>query len=158
MDKLITFEVDGSELFADFENRKYFIKFRNYENEEITSEISEAIFYTYLTSKKKYKSNENEEYRHWEQIPLSDNEIYHKAFLKEKKVDEIIERKEMYDEIHKAIELLSKNQKDKIIEYYFKEKNMVEISKENNISKQAVSKNLKDSYEILRKILKNFKN
>ena len=64
----------------------------------------------------------------------------------------------MYDEIHKAIELLSKNQKDKIIEYYFKEKNMVEISKENNISKQAVSKHLKDSYEILRKILKNFKN
>lgn len=158
MNRLITFEVDGSELFADFDNRKYFIKFKNYENEEILSEITEAIFYTYLTSKKKYKSNENEEYRHWEHIPLSDNEIYHRKFLKEQNVDEIIEKKEIHDEIHKAIETLSKSQKNKIIEYYFKEKNMVEISKENNISKQAVSKNLKDSYMILRKILKNFKN
>ena len=55
MDKPTTFEVDGNELFADFNNKKYFIKFKNYENKEITSEIPKEVFFAYIESKKEIK-------------------------------------------------------------------------------------------------------
>lgn len=156
MDNLITFEVDGNELIADFNKKKYYIQFRDYEKQVITSEIPEDIFLTYLQAKNTYKSNENEESRHWEHITLSDNELYHRAILKEQQVEDIVIRKERDYKIHKSIELLSESQRNKIIKYYYEDKNMIEISKENNISKQAVSKSLKESYKLLKQFLKNF--
>ena len=54
MDNLITFEVDGNELIADFNKKKYYIQFKDYEKQVITSEIPEDIFLTYLQAKIKF--------------------------------------------------------------------------------------------------------
>ena len=77
MDKLQEHEIDGIKLYADLENKRYYIEFRNYENMEILSEIPEEIYNVYLDDKSIYKKDENEKYRHWEFVSLSDISVEH---------------------------------------------------------------------------------
>lgn len=142
MDKPTTFEVDGNELFADFNNKKYFIKFKNYENKEITSEIPKEVFFAYIESKKEIKKGTNETERHWEQNEVTDNTLYKRAVHSQKSVEEIVIENERNKIIHNVINGLRKSQKTKLIKYYFEEKTEEEIAKEENMSQQAISKGL----------------
>ena len=113
MDKPTTFEVDGNELFADFNNKKYFIKFKNYENKEITSEIPKEVFFAYIESKKEIKKGTNETERHWEQNEVTDNTLYKRAVHSQKSVEEIVIENERNKIIHNVINGLRKSQKTK---------------------------------------------
>lgn len=66
MDNIKTHNIDGNRLIEDLENNKYWIIFKNYLGEEITSEIPKDIFDAYIESKSAYKKNKNEEERHWD--------------------------------------------------------------------------------------------
>ena len=61
MDNIKTHNIDGNRLIEDLENNKYWIIFKNYLGEEITSEIPKDIFDAYIESKSAYKKNKNEE-------------------------------------------------------------------------------------------------
>ena len=114
MDKLQEHEIDGIKLYADLENKRYYIEFRNYENMEILSEIPEEIYNVYLDDKSIYKKDENEKYRHWEFVSLSDIELYNRTFFKQKSIDSQIIKKETYIELIHSIRSLPRIQKKRI--------------------------------------------
>lgn len=158
MENIKTFEVDGNQLIADFENNKYYIVFKNYEGKEIKSEIPRDIFNAYLESKSIFKKNQNEEERHWEQIALSENEIYKRAFKHPDSIEMIIIKEETNKELHIAISNLSTIQNKRIKKYYFENRNEMEIAKEEKTTQQAINYSLKLARETIKeKILKKLK-
>lgn len=156
MENIKTFEVDGNELIADFESNKYFIIFKNYEGQEVKSEIPRDIFNTYLESKSIFKKNQNEQERHWEQITLSENEIYKRAFKHPDSVETIIIKNESNNELYIAISKLTKIQKRRIEKYFFDNKNEVEIAKEEESKQQSVHDSLVMGKDKIKKFLKKF--
>ncbi len=156
MDKLQEHEIDGIKLYADLENKRYYIEFRNYENMEILSEIPEEIYNVYLDDKSIYKKDENEKYRHWEFVSLSDIELYNRTFFKQKSIDSQIIKKETYIELIHSIRSLPRIQKKRIYQYYFKNKTETEIAQAEGISQKNVSVVLTKARINLYKILKKF--
>lgn len=143
MENIKTFEVDGNKLLADFENNKYFIIFKNYEGQEVKSEIPIDIFNTYLESKKAYIKNKNEESRHWEHIMLSENEMYTRAFELGNTVEEIIIKKMNKDILHKARKELSETQIRRIDLHIVNEITIRDLAKLEQVNKNQIEKSLK---------------
>ncbi len=158
MDNIKTHNIDGNRLIEDLENNKYWIIFKNYLGEEITSEIPKDIFDAYIESKSAYKKNKNEEERHWEHIELSENELFKRSLKYQDSIESIIIKKETEKELHLAIQQLPKIQKKRLKKYYFDEKTEREIAAEEGIKHQAIHIGLDRSRKKLEDILKKFKN
>lgn len=112
MDNIKTHNIDGNRLIEDLENNKYWIIFKNYLGEEITSEIPKDIFDAYIESKSAYKKNKNEEERHWEHIELSENELFKRSLKYQDSIESIIIKKETEKELHLAIQQFLKKFKN----------------------------------------------
>ena len=69
--------------------------------------------------------------------------------------DEIIEKNITNIKLKSAINGLSKIQRRRIVMYYFEDFTQEEIAKIENISHQAVSKNILNAIKIIKKNLKN---
>lgn len=158
MDNIKIHNIDGNRLIEDLENNKYWIIFKNYLGEEITSEIPKDIFDTYIKFKNIYKKNQNEEERHWEHIELSENELFKRSLKYQDSIESIIIKKETEKELHLAIQQLPKIQKKRLKKYYFDEKTEREIAAEEGIKHQAIHIGLDRSRKKLEDILKKFKN
>ena len=158
MDNIKIHNIDGNRLIEDLENNKYWIIFKNYLGEEITSEIPKDIFDAYIESKSVYKKNKNEEERHWEHIELSENELFKRSLKYQDSIESIIIKKETEKELHLAIQQLPKIQKKRLKKYYFDEKTEREIAAEEGIKHQAIHIGLDRSRKKLEDILKKFKN
>lgn len=158
MDNIKTHNIDRNRLIEDLENNKYWIIFKNYLGEEITSEIPKDIFDAYIESKSAYKKNKNEEERHWEHIELSENELFRKSSQYQDSVENIIIKKEVERELHLAVQKLPRVQKNRLQKYYYDEKTEREIAAEEGIKHQAIHIGLDRSRKKLKIILKKFEN
>lgn len=151
------FEVDGNELVADFENNKFYIIFRNYENEKITSEIPKEVFDIYIESKKIYKKNQNEQERHWELSELTEVTLYKRASKYQESIEATIINTETNQNLHIAISKLPEIQKRRIKMKYFENMKEKELAEKEKSSVRAIQYSLHCGIENLKKLKKFLK-
>lgn len=151
------FEVDGNELVADFENNKFYIIFRNYENEKITSEIPKEVFDIYIESKKIYKKNQNEQERHWELSELTEVTLYKRASKHQESIEATIINTETNQNLHIAISKLPEIQKRRIKMKYFENMKEKELAEKEKSSVRAIQYSLHCGIENLKKLKKFLK-
>lgn len=100
-------------------------------------------------------SEMNEYDRHIEHSYIYENKINEKAFIKDKRIDDIVENNIINEKLKNAINKLSLVQKRRIEMYYFKGLSQREIAEKEGISLRAVQYTLNKAISELKKILKN---
>ena len=97
----------------------------------------------------------NEYDRHIEHSYIYENKINEKAFIKEEKIEDIVENSIINERLKIAISKLSLTQKRRIEMYYFEGLSQREIAEKEGISLRAVQYTLNTAISELKKILKN---
>ena len=97
----------------------------------------------------------NEYDRHIEHSYIYENKINEKAFIKEEKIEDIVENSIINERLKIAISKLSLTQKRRIEMYYFEGLSQREIAEKEGISLRAVQYTLNKAISELKKILKN---
>ena len=100
-------------------------------------------------------SEMNEYDRHIEHSYIYENKINEKAFIKEEKIEDIVENSIINERLKIAISKLSLTQKRRIEMYYFEGLSQREIAEKEGISLRAVQYTLNKAISELKKILKN---
>ena len=129
-----------------FKNAKGFI-----ENVNIKKEIYDLLNKFELED----LSEMNEYDRHTEHSEVYEETLNKRMLYKPLSTDEIIEKNITNIKLKSAINGLSKIQRRRIVMYYFEDFTQEEIAKIENISHQAVSKNILNAIKIIKKNLKN---
>ena len=97
----------------------------------------------------------NEYDRHIEHSYIYENKINEKAFIKEEKIEDIVENSIINERLKIAISKLSLTQKRRIEMYYFEGLSQREIAEKEGISLRAVQYTLNKAISELKKILKS---
>ena len=97
----------------------------------------------------------NEYDRHIEHSYIYESKINEKAFIKEEKIEDIVENSIINERLKIAISKLSLTQKRRIEMYYFEGLSQREIAEKEGISLRAVQYTLNKAISELKKILKN---
>ena len=145
------FKVDENEIVADFDNNKYYITFKNFNGEEITSEIPKEIFDIYVESKRNYKKNQNEEERHWEKTELTENTIYKRGNKYHESIETTVINNEMKQNLYIAVSKLPLIQRRRIKMKYFEEMKEKKLAEKEKISIRAIQYSLHYGIENLKK-------
>ncbi len=140
-----------------YDNKKntYTVTFKNangfIENVNIKKEIYDLLNKFELED----LSEMNEYDRHTEHSEVYEETLNKRMLYKPLSTDEIIEKNITNIKLKSAINGLSKIQRRRIVMYYFEDFTQEEIAKIENISHQAVSKNILNAIKIIKKNLKN---
>ena len=140
-----------------YDNKKntYTVTFKNangfIENVNIKKEIYDLLNKFELED----LSEMNEYDRHTEHSEVYEETLNKRMLYKPLSTDEIIEKNITNIKLKSAINGLSKIQRRRIVMYYFVDFTQEEIAKIENISHQAVSKNILNAIKIIKKNLKN---
>ena len=140
-----------------YDNKKntYTVTFKNangfIENVNIKKEIYDLLNKFELDD----LSEMNEYDRHTEHSEVYEETLNKRMLYKPLSTDEIIEKNITNIKLKSAINGLSKIQRRRIVMYYFEDFTQEEIAKIENISHQAVSKNILNAIKIKKKNLKN---
>lgn len=140
-----------------YDNKKntYTVTFKNangfIENVNIKKEIYDLLNKFELDD----LSEMNEYDRHTEHSEVYEETLNKRMLYKPLSTDEIIEKNITNIKLKSAINGLSKIQRRRIVMYYFEDFTQEEIAKIENISHQAVSKNILNAIKIIKKNLKN---
>lgn len=136
-------------------NNTYFIIFKDINNKnnevQVSKEIYEAMDRFELDDLKEL----NEYDRHIEHSELTDNKLNTRIMNKPLSVEDSVIRKSSYENLMIAINLLPEIQKRRIKKYYFDEKTLKEIAKEEHCTHRAVKFSLDIAIKKLKEILKN---
>ena len=130
-------------MLKELGNNEYTISFFNGRNELVVLNIDEKIFKAFdrfeLDDLKQL--NEIDNHRDFRTINNSEedeNIIYNTISNSNKSVEEIVEDKIINEELYNAINSLNDIQKDRIKKYYFENKTLEEIAKEEGCSARAI--------------------
>ena len=118
---------------------------------QVSKEIYEAMDRFELDDLKEL----NEYDRHIEHSELTDNKLNTRIMNKPLSVEDSVIRKSSYENLMIAINLLPEIQKRRIKKYYFDEKTLKEIAKEEHCTHRAVKFSLDIAIKKLKEILKN---
>ena len=135
-------------------NNIYIIKFIDSNKHLQTIEVSPEIFKVFDDSELRDLSEMNEYDNHIEHSEICENTMYKRKVDEEETLEDQIIRKSSYEDLMKAINTLPEIQKRRIKKYYFEDKTLCEIAKEENTTHQAISKSLSNAVEKLKKYLK----
>lgn len=119
-------------------------------------EITEKVYSAFDKFELEDISQIHKERKHIERNEVHEETLYHRAIDTSASIEEQVENKILNAEIRKAINELSDVQKRRVIKYYFEEKNVYEIAKEEGATHQSVSKSLNAAKDKLKEILKKF--
>lgn len=138
----------------DNKNNTYTVTFKNsngvIENVKIKKEVYDVLNKFELED----ISEMNKYDRHIEHSQIYEDTLNKRMLYKPMLTDEIIEKNITNIKLKSAINSLSKTQRRRIIMYYFEDLTQEEIAEIENISHQAVSKNILNAIKIIRKNLK----
>lgn len=154
MENIKKFEIDGNILVEDIDNNRYYIIFKNYFGERISSEIPKEVFDTYYESKKSYKRNQNEKDRHWEQMDLTENSLYQRAINYPKSLEKIVIENEEKNKLSEAKKILTKTQFKRIKLHIEDGLTLEKIAKIEGVRRNKIDKSITLGLKKLRKILK----
>lgn len=141
-------------LKCDNKNNTYTVIFKNVngfiENVDIKKEVYDLLNKFELED----LSEMNEYDRHTEHSEVYEETLNKRMLYKPLSTEEIIEKNITNIKLKSAINGLSKTQRRRIVMYYFEDFTQEEIAKIENISHQAVSKNILNAIKIIKKNLK----
>lgn len=133
---------DNPYIIKHLENNNTYIVIFNSNSIENEIKVNKEIYDTLNQFELDDLKQMNEKNRHYERLEQSDEFLYRRSLNQQKSVEEIVEEKIIKEELKKAINKLSSSQKNRIIKYYFENKTLDEIAKEENASHQAISKSI----------------
>ena len=134
---------DNPYMLKELGNNEYTISFFNGRNELVVLNIDEKIFRTFdrfeLDDLKQLNEIDNHrDFRTINNSEENENIIYNTISNSSKSVEEIVEDKIINEELYNAINSLNDIQKDRIKKYYFENKTLEEIAKEEGCSARAI--------------------
>lgn len=135
-------------------NNTYIVVF-NFNSKEEKVNISKEVYDVFNRSELIDIKQMNERDRHYDNNEMTDEFIYRNSVVKNETVEDIVEKKIMSENLQKAISKLSDTQRRRIIKYYFQEKSIGEIAKEEGKNKATIKENLDLAIQKLAKSLKN---
>lgn len=139
-------------------NKVYTVSFKDVKGNMQMVEVNEEIYNCLDKFELNDLSEMNEYDRHIEHSYIYENKINEKAFIKDKRIDDIVENNIINEKLKNAINKLSLVQKRRIEMYYFKGLSQREIAEKEGVSLRAVQYTLNKAISELKKILKNYKN
>jgi len=139
-------------------NGKFYVEFIDGMNVYRVIEVDKKIYEAMKEFELIEKSQKNKIDRHITKFEYTDEELYKKALDKSLRIDELIEKNILIEELKYAINQLSEIQKRRIMKYYFENYTIEQIAKSECTTHQAISKSLKKSLKLLEKLIKNKKN
>ena len=134
---------DNPYMLKELGNNEYTISFVNGRNELVVLNIDEKIFRAFdrfeLDDLKQLNEIDNHrDFRTINNSEENENIIYNTISNSSKSVEEIVEDKIINEELYNAINSLNDIQKDRIKKYYFENKTLEEIAKEEGCSARAI--------------------
>lgn len=136
-------------------NNTYVVIFKDSKLEEQVVEVSKEIF----NQMNEFELNDlkelNEYDRHIEHSELFECTLEKRAVNKPITTDEIVERKLLSENLKEAIDSLPEIQKRRIKLYYFEDKTLDEIAKEERCTKMAVKFSIDAGIKKISKKIKN---
>lgn len=126
--------------FLNFDEEKntYLVSFRAKNNQNTTMEISKEIYDIFDRFELDDLSILNEYDNHIEHFDLSDESLFSRAKYKQPSIENIVEKKLLYEKLYKEIFELPIIQRRRLIKYYFYNMTFESIAKEEKCSKRAI--------------------
>lgn len=126
--------------FLNFDEEKntYLVSFRAKNNQNTTMEISKEIYDIFDRFELDDLSILNEYDNHIEHFDLSDESLFSQAKYKQPSIENIVEKKLLYEKLYKEIFELPIIQRRRLIKYYFYNMTFESIAKEEKCSKRAI--------------------
>lgn len=145
--------IDEYTIYSNKNNTVHTLIFKDAENKTHKIEITEELKEFFISEKKILKSQKNKFDRHIEHSEIYENNLNKRAMNKSFNLEDEVIRKTTFEKLKKAIEKLPEKQKARIKKYYFEDKNINQIAREENTTKQAISSVLERAIKNLKKIL-----
>lgn len=134
------------------ENDIYFVFFKS-NTEKYKVEISKEIFDVFNRFELEDISKMHKEDKYIERNEVYEETLFSKGLINMFKVEDTIEKKEIIRKLNSSIKKLPSVQKRRLIKYYFDDKTLEKIAKEEGCTKRAI----KFSIDLaLKKISKKF--
>jgi len=122
---------------------KYYVSFVDGQGEKQVVEVSHLIFDEFLKFVKKERNLKRWVERHIEQSDLRDETLLERAFNPPKSVEETVLDEFVNEQIHQAIETLSKTQRQRFILYFEFDFTYQQIADMEGCSFQVVARSIK---------------
>jgi len=135
------------------DSSNYFIFFKDIQNRIHKVEVSEKVFDAFDNFELEDISQMHRFERHIEHSEIYEDNLIHRALDKPVLLEDEVEKRFLYKRLKDAINELSDTQRKRIIKYYFENKNIIEIAKEEITTFQAVSKSLNNALIKIKKFL-----
>ena len=143
------------EVQYDTDTKKYYSCFTDVQRKYQRVEIEKKVVPAYIKASKIAKKFENEYSRHIEHSEIFENNLNIRAMDKPLSLEDEIIRKSTFEEVRNAIEQLPEIQKRRIKDIYFNHYSEQKISRNYNVSQQAIHKRKMKILKKLKKILDN---
>ena len=144
-------------LIYNSQDDKYIISFNDSSNQKIIFEIDRSLYMLFNEFELEDLSELNEFDRHIEHLNImeSDEILYKRTLKKSLLVDDIVDKKLEMETLREAINELPMTQKRRLKKYYFENKTLEDIAKDEHCSKVAVKYSIDCAISNLRKKLKS---
>ena len=131
----------------------YFIKFRDELGEHIVS-VSKEVFDVFDESEKYENNMMSKNSKHLHKFELSDEALSNKMVNNQISIEEMIINDIMKKKLHEAIEELPEKERTRLYKYYFQNKTLEQIAKEEKVYKSTIKRSIDKSLEKISKKLK----
>ena len=145
------YEVDEYILERIEDEDKYYIAFKDSVKNDCKLEINKEIFDIYIKSKANYIKIKNETRRHIEQLTLTEEEIYNRAFNCYEDVEEKVIKNIEKRELSKGMETLTKTQARRMELHIIDKVTIRDLAKLENVNKNQIEKSIKLGFKKLKK-------
>lgn len=135
-------------------NNKYIVRFKDGSNYEHNVQVTEKIYNCFNQFELIDLSQMNEFDRHIEHFQAYESILYKNLLNKEDDIETIVIELLEKEKLYKAINLLPKIQKKRILQYYFKNLSKKEIAKSENCSIRAIQFSIDIAIKNLKILLK----
>ena len=131
----------------------YFIKFRDELGEHIVS-VTKEVFDVFDESERYENNMMSKNSRHLHKYELSDEALSNKMINNQMSIEEMIINDIMKKKLHEAIEELPEKERIRVYKYYFQNKTLEQIAKEEKVYKSTIKRSIDKSLEKISKKLK----
>ncbi len=141
-------------LEVDEANEIYTVIFKDSKNFEQRIAVTKEVYDAFDKFELEDISQIHKIRKHIEHNEVYEETLFHRSIMSSISVEEEIEQKVLYEELKEAINELPDIQRNRLIKYYFENKTLEEIAKEENCSKVAIKYSLDNAIKNISKKLK----
>lgn len=147
-------EIDNPYTLESIEKDElYFIKFKD-ENGEHLVTVTKEVFDVFDESEKYENNMMSKNSRHLHKYELSDEALSNKMINNQISIEEMIINDIMKKKVHEAINELPEKERIRVYKYYFQNKTLDQIAKEEKVYKSTIKRSIDKSLEKISKKLK----